>query len=159
MNSKTLKLVTLGYLFDTQNRVLLMLRNKSPNKGLWSPPGGKIELGESPFESVQRELVEETGLTPDPASGRLVGLVSESDYEAAGANYLIFLYGFTAWTGTLLANHAEGALAWHPLANVLTLPIPETDRQLFWPRIAKREPFSLRITGHGPDLVWREEPL
>jgi len=159
MTAATLKLVTLGYLFDGQGRTLLMLRKQPPNQGLWSPCGGKIEIGESPFESVLRELTEETGLRPERQSARLLGLVAEKDYEAAGANYLIFLYGFSAWQGRLKSDEREGGLAWHRLEDVLRLPIPETDRQLFWPRILKKQPFSLRIVGHGADLRYTEEPL
>ena len=165
MTTPTIKLVTLGYLFDAHGSVLLMLRNKSPNKGLWSPPGGKIELGESPFECILRELREETGLACDPATARLIGLVAESDYEAPGANYLIFLYAFTAWSGELKPDLAEGSFAWHKLTDVLALPIPETDRQLFWPRILAGRCFSLRIAGGGggdgsdPGLRYTEEPF
>ena len=40
-------------------RVLLVLRADEPSKGLWSLPGGVIELGETTSQSVQRELAEE----------------------------------------------------------------------------------------------------
>lgn len=159
MKTGTLKLVTLGYLFDEAGRTLLMLRNKKPNLGLWSPPGGKIEIGESPFECVVRELSEETGLSVDRSGAKLLGLVAEKDYEASGANYLMFLYGFYRWQGSLRSDQTEGRLAWQPLNQVLQLPIPETDRQLFWPRILAGQRFSLRIIGHGADLQFTEEPL
>ncbi|MGH7146074.1 MAG: NUDIX hydrolase [Planctomycetota bacterium] len=159
MSQPTLKLVTLGYLFDDQGRTLLLQRTKPPNQGLWSPPGGKIEIGESPFECAAREVAEETGLRPERSSAKLLGLVAEKDYEAAGANYLIFLYGFYRWTGALQAESGGGRLMWHALTALDGLAIPETDRQLFWPRIMAGRPFSLRIRGAGPDLQYGEEPL
>ena len=45
-----------------EGKVLLMHRNKEPNLGLWTAPGGKIESGESPHETARREMAEETGL-------------------------------------------------------------------------------------------------
>ena len=45
-----------------EEKTLLMERRKEPNLGLWVAPGGKIELGESPYECARRELYEETGL-------------------------------------------------------------------------------------------------
>ncbi|TLS37153.1 NUDIX hydrolase [Pseudalkalibacillus caeni] len=45
------------------NRILLLNRNKKPNMGLWNGVGGKIEPGETPDESIVREVKEETGLT------------------------------------------------------------------------------------------------
>lgn len=47
---------------DDQGRVLLIQRGTEPRKGLWSIPGGLVELGEGLPEAVQREVLEETGL-------------------------------------------------------------------------------------------------
>ncbi len=44
------------------NRVLVVLRANEPSKGLWSVPGGCIELGETREEAARRELLEETGV-------------------------------------------------------------------------------------------------
>lgn len=44
------------------NRVLLVKRGREPLKGIWSLPGGKLELGETLHEGVRRELREEAGL-------------------------------------------------------------------------------------------------
>jgi 8-oxo-dGTP diphosphatase len=42
---------------------LLLGRRRSPHgRGTWSPPGGKVEPGETDEEAARRELVEETGL-------------------------------------------------------------------------------------------------
>ena len=40
----------------------LVQRANEPNRGLWSLPGGKIELGETTLAAAKRELFEETGL-------------------------------------------------------------------------------------------------
>jgi ADP-ribose pyrophosphatase YjhB (NUDIX family) len=44
------------------HRVLLARRAHSPWKGLWGSPGGFCEHGEHPIETVEREVLEETGL-------------------------------------------------------------------------------------------------
>ena len=42
---------------------LLMVRRKNdPGSGLWSVPGGRLELGEYVVDAVAREVKEETGL-------------------------------------------------------------------------------------------------
>lgn len=48
--------------FDAQRRVLVVQRDTPPAEGLWSLPGGKLELGETLIQGVAREVVEETGL-------------------------------------------------------------------------------------------------
>jgi ADP-ribose pyrophosphatase YjhB (NUDIX family) len=46
-------------------RALLIRRGSEPLKGVWSIPGGTLELGETLEEGVRRELREETGLEVD----------------------------------------------------------------------------------------------
>jgi len=49
--------------FDGDGKVLLLKRNSDQHCGdLWSFPGGKIEVGETPKVAAKRELQEETGL-------------------------------------------------------------------------------------------------
>ena len=45
-------------------RYLLVRRGRPPNKGAWSLPGGKLELGESAVAGAVREISEETSLPP-----------------------------------------------------------------------------------------------
>ena len=47
------------------HEVLLIQRNKEPNKGQWSIPGGRQMLGETAAEAARRELLEETGVKVD----------------------------------------------------------------------------------------------
>ncbi len=42
--------------------VLLVRRDKDPGKGLWSVPGGAVEIGESQETAAIREVLEETGV-------------------------------------------------------------------------------------------------
>ncbi len=43
-------------------KVLMIKRGHEPNKGKWSIPGGKIELGETVDEAAQREVFEECNI-------------------------------------------------------------------------------------------------
>ena len=52
-----------GVVRDPANRLLLV---KQRDSGVWSTPGGSIELDETPAESVVREVWEETGLVVTP---------------------------------------------------------------------------------------------
>ena len=54
--------VGVGVIVFRDKEVLLVKRNKDPNKGHWSIPGGRQMLGETVAEAAQRELLEETGV-------------------------------------------------------------------------------------------------
>ena len=49
-------------LIKSNNKLLLGIRNKEPNKGLIITPGGGVELFENMINTVKREIMEETGL-------------------------------------------------------------------------------------------------
>lgn len=57
--------VAVGAIVVHRGALLLVLRDGPPAAGLWSLPGGKVELGESLEEAAERELREETGLDVD----------------------------------------------------------------------------------------------
>jgi 8-oxo-dGTP diphosphatase len=48
---------------DAAGRLLLIRRGHDPHRGSWSLPGGRVEAGESVEQAVEREVLEETGLT------------------------------------------------------------------------------------------------
>ncbi len=49
-------------LIKSNNKLLLGIRNKEPNKGMIITPGGGVELFERMEDTVKRETMEETGL-------------------------------------------------------------------------------------------------
>ena len=46
--------------------VLLVKRRDEPSQGLWSPPGGSLEMGETVAQAATREVREETGVVVRP---------------------------------------------------------------------------------------------
>ena len=55
-------LVGVGVLIKDDDRYLMIKRAAEPDAGLWSVPGGIVELGERAAEAANREALEETGL-------------------------------------------------------------------------------------------------
>ncbi|MCC6865565.1 MAG: NUDIX domain-containing protein [Ignavibacteria bacterium] len=45
-----------------KDKFILIKKGKGPFKGRWDLPGGKINFGETPKQTLKRELLEETGL-------------------------------------------------------------------------------------------------
>lgn len=54
--------VGVGGLIVRQDKVLLLLREKPPEQGCWTIPGGAIEFGERVEDALLRELREEIGV-------------------------------------------------------------------------------------------------
>lgn len=54
--------VAVGALIIHQQQVLLVQRGRAPNFGAWTLPGGRVRLGETLQQAVEREVWEETGV-------------------------------------------------------------------------------------------------
>ncbi|MEC0089462.1 NUDIX hydrolase [Paenibacillus macquariensis] len=44
------------------DQILLIKKSRGPHKGKWDLPGGTIEFGEEPYDTLMREFYEETGI-------------------------------------------------------------------------------------------------
>jgi len=151
-------IAVLCYLFDHEGRLLLLHRHKEPNKGLYSPIGGKLDqtIGESPSDCAVREIFEETGLRVDCSQLHLTGIVSETGYRDQ-AHWLMFLYEVTTPVQVQPTQFNEGQLDWHPVQSIFDLSIPDTDRQVIWPLFCQYRGgfFSVHIDCAGGQLRWR----
>lgn len=128
------KISVLVFVRDRQNRFLLLQRAREPNKGMWSPIGGKLEMscGESPFECAIRETKEEIGVTVTEKDLHLFSMVSEKDYEGSG-HWLMFLFDCRQPVDELPPSIDEGVFGFFTREELKDLPIPDTDRAALWP--------------------------
>ena len=54
-----------GVAVHREQLLLTQLSSRDRDAGRWTLPGGGMEFGESPHETLRREFHEETGLTPE----------------------------------------------------------------------------------------------
>jgi 8-oxo-dGTP diphosphatase len=128
------KVATLLYCFNERDEVLLLQRAQEPNRGFWSPCGGKLkmDIGESPYACACREAAEELGIKIRPLDLHLTGIVSEHSYEGR-THWLMFLFEVKMKLQSLPPEHAEGTFQFFPRSALVGLKIPQTDREQIWP--------------------------
>ena len=73
-----------------EDKVLLVRRARSPAKGTYSLPGGRVEFGETLHAALHREVDEETGLGIEIAG--LAGWREVLPGDAGGGHYLIMSF-------------------------------------------------------------------
>ena len=133
------KISCLLFIRNAEKEILMIRRNKAPNKGFWSPPGGKLNMseGESPYECAKREALEETGVSLEDTDLSLFGYVSEKGYETT-TNWLMFLFDCKKIFRKLPDDIDEGIFRFFSREAISKLPVPPSDHQLVWPFYDKR---------------------
>lgn len=100
------------------DRLLLINRHFPPNQGLWNGVGGKLEAGESPMQSVIREVAEETGICLRTA--HFAGVVTWGErYDEVRSGMYAFLAEVDSPPRSGPQETPEGILAWKELRWVL----------------------------------------
>ncbi|MCC7518359.1 MAG: NUDIX domain-containing protein [Verrucomicrobiae bacterium] len=143
--------------------MLMLHRRQNPNRGFWSPFGGKLQtrVGESPHQCAARETFEETRFRFAPEDFHLAGIVSEQGYEGE-THWLMFLFELKPRLNRLPPPHEEGDFEFVPLDEVPQRRIPLSDRNVLWPLFQKNRGgfFAVSIHCEGPDGAtqsWRVE--
>jgi len=125
--SVKLVLVAACALVDTDGRVLIAQRPVGrPMAGLWEFPGGKIEAGERPEDTLMRELKEELGIVVDEACLAPLAFASHSYPDF---HLLMPLYVCRRWQGTVTALEGQ-ELAWVRPNRLRDYPMPPADEPL-----------------------------
>jgi 8-oxo-dGTP diphosphatase len=92
------------------DRILLVRRARSPAKGFYSLPGGRVEFGETLHAALRREVDEETALKID-----IIGLAGWREVvpgAAGGGHYLIMSFAARWRAGEPVLNDELDDFKW-----------------------------------------------
>jgi 8-oxo-dGTP diphosphatase len=122
--SVNLVLVAACALVDPDARVLIAQRpTGKPMAGLWEFPGGKIEVGERPEQTLIRELKEELGIVVNVAC---LAPLTFASHAYDDFHLLMPLYICRRWEGMAIAREGQ-QLAWVRANKLRDYPMPPAD--------------------------------
>ena len=122
-----LVLVAACALIDPDGRVLIAQRPiGKPMSGLWEFPGGKVEQGEAPEQTLIRELKEELGIVVNVAC---LAPLTFASHSYPDFHLLMPLYVCRRWEGIVRALEAQ-QLAWVRPNRLRDFPKPPADEPL-----------------------------
>jgi 8-oxo-dGTP diphosphatase len=127
LSSVKVVLVAACALVDADGRVLIAQRPAGrPMAGLWEFPGGKIEPGESPEQTLIRELKEELAIVvTEPCLAPL----TFASHAYPDFHLLMPLFVCRRWEGTPTAVEGQ-ALKWVRPNQLRDFPMPPADLPL-----------------------------
>ncbi len=125
--SVRLVLVAACALIDPDGRVLIAQRPPGkPMAGLWEFPGGKVEPGERPEESLIRELREELGIA---VKEECLAPLTFASHLYPDFHLLMPLYVCRRWEGFVEPQEGQ-QLKWVRPPELRNYPMPPADEPL-----------------------------
>ncbi len=122
-----LVLVAACALVDTDARVLLAQRPAGrPMAGLWEFPGGKLDAGERPEDTLIRELKEELGIAVEE---NCLAPLAFASHTYPDFHLVMPLYVCQRWQGTVTPLEGQ-KLAWVRPNRLRDYPMPPADEPL-----------------------------
>lgn len=98
-------------LTDADGRILMGRREGVSSAGLWGPPGGHLDPGESFLTAALREAREEVGVVADPRDLRPHGV---QHYDENGTRGLSVFFTTTVWQGDPRPVSECSEVGWFP---------------------------------------------
>ena len=123
-----LPMAAVGAVITRKDEVLLVERSQEPSRGLWSIPGGLVELGEAVRDAVKREVLEETGLEVEVKD--LLDVIDKVVYDEEGNvrfHYILIDFSADPISGNLIDD--EG-VRWVEAHDLDSLKVTQTTRRL-----------------------------
>jgi len=114
-------------LIDADGRVLIAQRPPGKSMaGLWEFPGGKVETGERPEQSLIRELKEELGIV---VKEECLAPLTFASHGYPDFHLLMPLYVCRRWDGIVVAQEGQ-RLKWVRPPDLRSYPMPPADEPL-----------------------------
>lgn len=109
-------------IFNERNQILLQKRS---DDGLWGNPGGSMELGETIYDTVIREVKEETNLDLDKDSLKIFNIYSGEEqhhiYPNGDEVYMVnIIFEVRAYRGEVICDSESTELKYFDLADLPT---------------------------------------
>lgn len=112
------------YIFH-EGKALMIKRHKEPFFGYFVAPGGKFEEGETPYQCVEREIREETGLKIKDYRLKIV----TSELGPQNYNWLLYIFVCENFEGTVQESD-EGKLFWIDRDKLIYEKMSEIDKSM-----------------------------
>lgn len=132
-------LLVVNAVISKGDEVLLIKRNKFPDKGKWVVPGGHVRYNESPEEAVKRETKEETGLEIEVV-GTILTELDKGNLDSRGY-HLATTFLTKVLRGKLRKSKEASEMKWFKL-NKLPKNMGLGCRKYFQDTIAKHQQVS-----------------
>jgi len=108
--------VTVTAICIRDNKLLVLKRNENPYKGAWDLPGGYMNEGETPEETIRRELKEELNVSNIKLT-YLRDIPSEAVWKDKWFAILAKFY-LVEFEGEIKLNEENAEYSWIPLAQL-----------------------------------------
>jgi ADP-ribose pyrophosphatase YjhB (NUDIX family) len=105
-------------------KILLALRDRSPNQGTWAMPGGLVEVGETLKDAAIREVKEETALDVSHlVFNKNHEIIMRDEDGKVEVHYVLAMFATDQVVGDAVAGDDAADVRWFTLDELASAPL------------------------------------